>query len=139
MAFVENQEVAEVQLFYVWDAQRCMNTLYFQNSNGWDSFALGTLADSVKDWALAELMPLMSATVGLYAVKAISLASATAPAVEDTAGLPPLGANNNPSLPNNVSLAIKFSTAGRGRSSRGRNYILGITEESVTQNEDIVT
>jgi len=66
---------------------------------------------------------------------ATSLASETAPSVINTVGLPVVGGNANPALPNNVTLAIKFSTAGRGRASRGRNYILGITEESVTANQ----
>jgi hypothetical protein len=127
--------VAEVELRYLWDGQRCENTLYFHNDDGWDLGALASLAGAVKDWAIGEILPLQSSTVSLVSVKAASLESETALAVETSSGLPVAGSNNNPSLPNNVSLAIKFSTPFRGRSSRGRNYILGITEESVTANQ----
>ena len=37
-------------------------------------------------------------------------------------------------LPGNVASCISFRTAGRGRSSRGRNYVPGLPEGSVTGN-----
>jgi hypothetical protein len=36
--------------------------------------------------------------------------------------------------PANVSLAVSFRTAGRGRSSRGRNYFVGFVDDQVTGN-----
>jgi len=39
-------------------------------------------------------------------------------------------------LPGNCSLSISFRTAGRGRSSRGRNYFVGLVESQV--NGDVV-
>jgi hypothetical protein len=41
---------------------------------------------------------------------------------------------NEDTLPNNVTWAIKFNTANRGRSGRGRNYIIGLTKPKVAAN-----
>src|SRR4029450_6911502 len=116
--FVPNDEVAEALLFFDWDGQKCMNTLYFQSAEEWDESTLLDLAALLKDWVVDNIMPNISATVSFNAVKVLPLASATAPALEYTTGLPSVGGNNNPSLPNNVSMVVKFSTTGRGRSSR---------------------
>lgn len=49
---------------------------------------------------------------------------------------PPIQGNpaGDPTLPGSVAFTVSFRTAGRGRSSRGRNYVTGLTEGQVTAN-----
>lgn len=135
MAFIPVPNTAMVELLYTWDGQQCENTMYFEGAAPWTDAQLTTLADMMNDWWIAELQTPTSNTVTFRGTKATSLESDTAPSVELAPPTLILGANNNPSLPNNVSIAIKFGTAGRGRSARGRNYIVGLTEEKVTGNQ----
>jgi hypothetical protein len=79
------------------------------------------------------MAPLTTNQVSLVGVKATSLESDTAPAFERPTLIP--GDLAQAAEPNNVTLAIKFLTAGRGRSARGRNYIVGLHVDAVTNNE----
>src|SRR6185436_9153957 len=65
-------------------------------------------------------------------VVATDLTTATGPAIEVGAGVP--GGISGEANPNNVAACIKFSTAQRGRSARGRNYIPGVPGSVVTLN-----
>lgn len=132
MPFVPVPSTAMVELFFRWDNQRVENTLYFRQAEAYGEAELTTLANEVIAWATAEYLTLISNQVTLIGVKATSLESDTAPAIEVSANV--VGAAPSPALPNNNSLAVKFLTAGRGRSSRGRNYWVGLTENDVANN-----
>ena len=132
MPFVPVPSTAMVELLYRQDSQRLENTLYFRQADDYDTAELTTLATEVIAWATANLLPLVSNQVTVVGVKATSLESETAPAVEVAANV--VGGNSFPALPNNATLAIKFLTASRGRSARGRNYWVGLTENDVLNN-----
>lgn len=122
-----------VELFYVQDEQQLENTLYFQRETPWSIAALEQLCIEVTSWWGDNYAPITTSQVELRAVKATSLQSDTAPAFERPTLIP--GDLAQPAEPNNVTLAIKFLTGGRGRSSRGRNYIVGLHVDAVTNNE----
>jgi hypothetical protein len=48
--------------------------------------------------------------------------------------VPAFGDLNDAPLPNNVTLTVSFRTANRGRSFRGRNYVVGLGETQVAGN-----
>lgn len=135
MAFIPVPDVAMVELVFRQDGQVCENTLYFQGAASWDATNLTTLAEEVRDWWIAGPRLDTSDTVGLTSVKATSLASQSAPGVEVTDLLPADGTEVSPPLPNNVTQAVTFVTALRGRSYRGRNYRVGLTEAMVVANQ----
>jgi hypothetical protein len=62
------------------------------------------------------------------------LSSQTAPTVTVVPGTNVLGSGTADPLPNNVALCVSFRTEGRGRSARGRNYISGHAETSLSGN-----
>lgn len=132
MAFIPFPTTVMVELFLTQDSQQLENTLYFDIGVTPTVAHLEVLTDEIKNWWIANVAPLCSNTVNLRGVKATSLASATAPALEIATAGP--GGLAQPALPNSVTIAIKFLTAGRGRSSRGRNYIVGMIEDHVTAN-----
>jgi hypothetical protein len=134
MPFVPAPNVAMVELRYLWDGQKCENTLYFLRNEDLTVSALEAIGGAIADWWATNLKPQTSDDVSLNTVFVTDLTTATSPAVEITGGLPQSGAVAEEALPNNVSLAVKFSTVNRGRSFRGRNYILGIIGSVVAAN-----
>lgn len=126
MAFIPVPDTAEVLLFYTLNGQQMMNTLYFSKSGGWDSTSLQVLADAAWDhWATSVMIDLGDGLV-LTGTRALDLSSATGPVAEHTQSLNG-SITDSPELPQNCAFAIKFTTAQRGRSFRGRIYLPGIT------------
>jgi len=56
------------------------------------------------------------------------LTTVTSPTVTVNAFSGANGGDTSPAMPGNVTWCVSFRTNQRGRSSRGRNYIYGITE-----------
>lgn len=139
MAFIPVTNVAMVEIRMNWDGQHVENTLYFLGGGAWNTTQLGTLAFDIRTWWDASIAPEISNTVELSEVYVTDLTSATSPTAQAAGGPSFAGGLTNPSLPNSVSLAVSFRTAGRGRSSRGRNYVVGLTESQVVGNEVVGT
>jgi hypothetical protein len=114
--------------------QRVENTLYFRRGTGWATVTLTTLGNQIIAWWEDNIAPLVSGFLTLREIQCTDLDSATGPSVTVVPGSTIVGGVGGDSLPNNVSLAISFRTDGRGRSSRGRNYIVGFAEGQVTGN-----
>lgn len=114
--------------------QQCENTLYFDKETAWDETSMVALADSIASTLIADVMSFMPSTLILREIYVVSLESATAPAITYTGGLPQPGLSAEAPMPNNVTLTISFRTAGRGRSARGRNYLMGLVEPLVVGN-----
>jgi len=142
MAFVAvpNTVLVEMIHFNSTTVQYAENTLYFENSGGWDATSAGDLADALSDWWESTLGEQASPTWELSTIRVTDLSSATGFVVEHFPGLTATGASA--ALPGNVTVAISFRTESRGRSYRGRNYFIGLGEGSVTNdtvNSGIVT
>ena len=130
--FVPFPTTVMVEMFYTQDGQKIENTLYFDLGTEPTASNMAVLASEVSSWWEANVKANVSNTVTLRAIKVTSLASETSPAFELSVNVP--GTGTSPAMPNNVSGVIKFLTAGRGRSSRGRNYIVGLMDEAVLNN-----
>lgn len=124
---VSNTVLCEVR--QTMELQQCENTLYFHKSSGWTVSEMDDLGDGLIDWWSSDIAPLVWAGVELREIAVTDLSSAIAPGIARTPTAPVFGARDLDHLPNNVSLAISFRTANRGRSYRGRNYLLGFTED----------
>jgi hypothetical protein len=109
------------------DGQKVENTLYVQNESAWDATSLEELATEVAAWWNSSYSNLCSTSVQLTEVVCTDLTAETGGQVS-VAGGGALGVVTGGKLPGNCSLAVSFRTALRGRSYRGRNYIVGIPE-----------
>lgn len=105
------------------------NTLYFESTVGTSIAQMDDLATVLETWWLAEVRPLVSTGVQLDFIRITDLTNSTAPSKEYLVG--EFGTAEGNTLPGNVTAAISFKTALRGRSYRGRNYIIGMTEPQV--------
>lgn len=134
MPFIPTPNVALCTLAYDWDLQHVSNNLWFNQESGeFTVESLTTLATELTDYWATTMMPQLSDRLTFRGVVAYSQFSESAPAVEVSAGVVAGGVAEQP-LPNNVAWAVKFNTAGRGKSFRGRNYVPGIPRSAVENN-----
>jgi hypothetical protein len=135
MVFVPKANTVQIAIRGRLHGEQVVNTLYFQNLSGsGTSGDLASLGADILSWFVADMIPLLTSGYGLREVYAVDMSSETAPTATVTPAVQTSGGNLSPSLPNNVALCVSFRTAGRGRSSRGRNYISGLTEADVDNN-----
>lgn len=131
-----NGNVAQVQLNATYLGEEVQNILWFSRETTPITNAhLTNLADAMESWWTVNMKPIQSSSYTLRNVTAIDWTSATSPVVVFTTGLPSNGTNVNLPVPGNVAACVTFRSAGRGRSSRGRNYVCGLTENVVTGNQ----
>lgn len=134
MPFVPTPNVALCELNYDWDGQRVNNTLWFENQGvEFDITTLGTLANALSTYWQGSMMLELSNQITFRGVIAYAQFSDTAPAVA-SAGVSVDGLVGDSTQANNVSWAVKFNTAARGRSGRGRNFVPGIPKASIVRN-----
>jgi len=134
MPFVPFPLTAMVSVRYTNLGQQCENTLYFDKETPWDEASMTMLADSIASTLISDVMSFMPSTLILREIYVVDLSSETAAAITYTGGLPQPGLSAEAAMPNNVTLTISFRTAGRGRSARGRNYLMGLVEPLVVGN-----
>lgn len=125
MAFIPVPDVALVEFRMLLDSQKVENTLYFQKSTGWDATSLDLAGVDLKEWWTDSYAPLVSDLVTLREVVLTDLETDTG-AQATFAGAGAAGSQIGGSAPSNVSFAVSFRTALRGRAFRGRNYIVGV-------------
>lgn len=124
-----------VELRYTYLEEQCENTLYFRPVAGSPDDNLIALGNAVLLWWNASIRPYLSNQLTLREIYLTRLDSATAEAYLFVPPTPlPVGGDTAAAMPGNVSLAVSFRTANRGRSYRGRNFIVGLVEPAVTGN-----
>lgn len=135
MAFqsVPNTVVAEIITAFGLSGS-IQNNLYFEFPLGYTQTDLDDLANAVAAFWSAGAMPTLSSGTTLIAVHVRGLESELDLEAFATTSIPTAGSNVSAVLPSNVALALKFTTGFVGRSARGRIYIGGWGESSVTGN-----
>jgi len=135
MAFVPVADTVMVELFQRMHGQRVENTLYYKMVGGFGLVEVTELWNGLLIWWTTELAPQLSFDLTLVGAKITDLSSATSFAADFSAPTPnPAGAIGVGALPGNVALCVSMRTLGRGRSSRGRNYVAGLPESKVDGN-----
>lgn len=134
MAYVPALNTVQAELIYNWDLQICENVLHFEAAGAISQPNMTDLGAFLVNYWDTELKASMPTNLSLTKVRLTDLTLQTGPVIEYTTGLPILGTNASPSLPNNCALVLTKRTAFRGRSFRGRVYLPGLTEAFTTGN-----
>jgi hypothetical protein len=100
-------------------------TLWFAGVSPATLTDLENLGDALSTWWQAELTPITSLDFSLESVYLLAQDSNTSPFTTRTTGLPSVGSVGSAIVSPQTAPVIKFITASRGRSGRGRNYIPG--------------
>jgi hypothetical protein len=129
MPTVPNDQVARAVLRFLWEAQIVQNVLHFQKGDGWITAQLVALGEQLVDWWDTSWKTSSPTNLRLQEVHVTDLQ----PGGGITSIIPAeiVGTGSSPSLPNNVTAAVKLTTGLGGRSNRGRIYHVGLCEGQV--------
>lgn len=139
MPFVPVTNTVLAELRMTADNQFVENTLYFEYLTLPTLTEMTTLGQALIDWWDANIAPLIWIGVELREVVITALNSSTGLQATVVPATTQLGELNVSALPMNVSLTVSFRTGLRGRSFRGRNYIVGLVEGQTTAANEIVS
>jgi len=135
MTFIPVADTVLAELRFDYFGQRIENTLYFRKLGGSSIAQAVGLMNDLEVWWTTLLSQFLSQDISLRELNVTDLSSASGYSVSQAAPTPnPTGQIANAGLPGNVSLCASFRTPNRGRSFRGRNYVCGLAETSVTGN-----
>lgn len=132
MPFVPAPDVCLAELVMQLDGQVVENTLYFEASAGLDLSLMASLGAALVTWWTDFIAPGVTEQLLLTGVNLTDLTTAISPGVFVPVVPAVPGEGTSPAEPNNVSLCVSFRTAFRGRSARGRNYVVGLQNSQVT-------
>jgi hypothetical protein len=133
MPFQPCPDIASFRLQIKNNGQLCENVFHVQRDTGWTETDLGDTCAAILDWTETKLF-LWPDTVVIQRVVARDLTTEDGIGLEVSPGIADTGTLDSPELPNNVALAVKWTTGLVGRSRRGRTYHMGLTEIQVTGN-----
>lgn len=133
MPFVPILNAAEFELVYLYDGQICENTIGVQFTADPSAGALDGVAAIFHTWFTGAFGTNLSSALSLTAIKGTSLTTDSSAAIEYSTGLPEAGTGPAAGAPGNVAPCISFKTGLRGRSFRGRNYIVGVPQTELTE------
>lgn len=134
MPFVPVANTVLVEIRLTANGQQCENTLWFENATDPVVGDLIVLGSTLQSWWTTSVAPLVSSDVQLREILCTSQTTASSPQYSTVPAIPEFGTSTANIVPNNVTMSVSFRTALRGRSFRGRNYIVGMTEDQVAGN-----
>ena len=130
MPFVPAVNTARVDLQYTDDTEQAQNTIWFEHRAGAITLPdLQALGAAVNDYWITNMMPLLANSLVFVGSVCYDWTTDIGPAVSTPAS--EAGGIATAPMPNNVAFCISFLTGGRGKSSRGRNFVPGIPRERV--------
>lgn len=124
-------DVAQFQVIYTCDSQRVQNDFYFHKEGDWAEGDLSAANVAILTEWETDWKPLLPTTIELTQVIATGLTSLSSPRIAGALAIPIAGTNVSPALPLNATIAVKLSTAVRGRGRNGRIFWPCLTEASV--------
>lgn len=138
MAFIPVSQAILVEIRGTYHQQEVENTIWLKTADAVDQGEVDDAASVVYAWWTAHVLPLLSNEYELREVYASDQSTNTGPTSTVTPASAAVGGLLTQGNAANVSLAISFRSNGRGRSSRGRNYVVGIPE-SQTQESRVLS
>lgn len=134
MPFVPVPNTVQVEAIYEWNGQTVENVFYIESTAAWGESGISDILELVRDIIVSDLLPTLSTAIQLVRLVGTLLDAVDSLSVVLNVSPPQAGGVSAESLPNNVTYTITFLTSQRGRSFRGRNYVPGLTIDSVTAN-----
>lgn len=136
MQFIPVPNTASVEAIFDVFGQKVENVYHVSQSSPFTETALAQAASAFVDWYGLHGKTLTGGYCSLAKIVAKDLTSADGPAIEYNTGLPIAGtAPAAQAAPLNVTCAVSFGTAKRGRSYRGRIYQIGLNVSQYNENQ----
>lgn len=133
MPFQPAENVVQCELRYTWQGQQVENVLHYIMDPITPQAMADLAAEVYSVWA-TYCAPITSNTVTLREVYVFDLTTADGGTATFAPSPLATGGNVNESVVNSTTLCLSLRTALRGRSRRGRLYIVGLTDNIVADN-----
>lgn len=132
MAFIPAPNCAVAALRGDLNGVAIVNTLWFEGSTPYDAGACLSVAQALQEWWRDYLKIVQVPTFTMNEIQVYAMDSLTAPTATEVVG--ESGTDAGEAAANQAAMVVTFRTAGRGRSSRGRNYVGGFSEADLSNN-----
>jgi hypothetical protein len=135
MPFVPAEGVITAQMIYERDGQRLENVLNFDVPDSTMEATGQELGENLVTWFDTFVKPLLATNISLVRIDLNDASDEHGFAITYTDGLPIQGTlSGSADAPNNVTVAVKQTTAGRGRAYRGRSFFPALVSAQYAQN-----
>jgi len=125
MTFIPTPNAVRATMQGIVQSNEANYTLWFLGAAPATLASLGDLGDALQDWWQSSMQALLSTDYTLASVYLLAQDSNTAPFLTQTLTTDNAGTVASGVIIPQTAPVIKFSTANRGRSGRGRNYVPG--------------
>lgn len=129
--YVPVENVMQANLRFTVDGQQCENVLNFEYPRGEFSTSASQVGNRIETVLWAQLRDFIAVGCEFREVYFVDLSTQDGPVQTYDITLNPLGAVNTEAVPNNVTFCVTHRTQSRGRSFRGRSYVVGLAEGNV--------
>lgn len=135
MPFVPTPNTLRAEIIFLWDSQQVENVFHIRTPNVINESELDSVHTVMNLWYDSYLSAMQPSAVSLlkYVIADASdqfgVSKEYAPTTRIQGQV-----SSSPSMPNNVTLAIKWNTGFRGRSYRGRTFHIGLWESAMVGN-----
>lgn len=134
MPFIPVANTMQTSLIFQYGTQRAQNVMYFEKDGPIVGADFDILGDAVRIWWNDNLKSIMDADYSLVQISMADLTYQDAIGFDYTQNLPIAGTDPGNALPSNVACCVKLVTGFRGRSFRGRQFLMGLTDTRVVGN-----
>lgn len=135
MPFVPTPNIVMVELRCTKAGQKIENRWMFDALTAPTVTILNEIGGIVLNWAMNSYFAWLPEQVSLREVVATDLTLQNGSQQTLIPPEPVNGGRGGGSMPNEVSLAVSLRTGARGRSARGRSYVLGLARADVNEND----
>jgi len=125
MAFIPAPGVAQVEMVYLKDGEKVENVYHVAPVAGGTALpSLANIANAFEQWESADAKQFRTDDVTLTDIRVTNLSDESTAVYDLPASIQ--GTGSASTLPNNVTFALKFNAAGRGRGKQGRTFWIGV-------------
>lgn len=141
MPFVPAPEIIQVEMVYSCFGQICENVFHVQKAGGVTPSDLSAAQVVFLNWWTANMRATYHSGLSLTLIRARDMTTQTGLATELGVSTSNTGTITGfPALPNNVALAVKWTTGLSGRSYRGRTFHFAFSTNQLSSTDpDVVT
>ena len=134
MAFVPAPQIVQVEIRATLDSQQIENVIDVDALTAVTPEIVEDICNLVNVWAQGTYFDHLPVAVSLREVVATDLTVQNGAQFTIAPTGPFTGAINDAPMPNETTFCITHKSTSRGRSARGRSYVLGITKGDVNDN-----
>ena len=129
MPFIPVPNTAEIVLHFTQDLQQLANVFNVKLDHVPSSADLGDIAAAFQTWWTTVINVQVPSSIRLVSITARDLTTEGGAGIEVPVNT--VGGSSDPPLPNNCTVAVKWTTGLSGRSFRGRTYHVGLSRGMV--------